>query len=75
MWGAYLRAPLYIGIAVLAAAILDAVSSFMLPYIGADTYIGTAIVGIVDNALFIMLIAVGAGLLARAVTESQTGVR
>lgn len=76
MFGAYIRAVLTIGGAVLAAAILDAVGGFLLPYQGAEgSLLYRSFAGIIDNALFIMLIAIGAGVIARAVTESDAGVR
>jgi hypothetical protein len=76
MFGAYIRAVLTIGVAVLAAAILDVVGGFLLPYQGtSDNLLYRSFAGVIDNALFIMLLAIGAAVLARAVVESNAGVR
>jgi F0F1-type ATP synthase membrane subunit c/vacuolar-type H+-ATPase subunit K len=76
MFGAYIRATITVGIAVLSAAILQFIVPRMLPYLGSqDSYLYNAFSGIASNALLIMLAAIGAGLIARAVTESNTGVR
>lgn len=76
MFGAYIRAALTIGVAVLAAAILETVSGFLLPHVGPEGgYLHNAFSGIVDNALFIMLLGIAAAIVARAVAESQSGVR
>ena len=71
MFGAYLRGALTIGVAVLSAAVLQFVVPYLLPYQGPeDSMLYTAFSGLAENALIIMLIAVGAGVIARAVTES-----
>jgi putative Mn2+ efflux pump MntP len=76
MFGKLVRAPLAIGAAVLFSAIIQFVGPLMLPLIGSEGgYLYNGFSGIIDNALFIMLVAVGAGVLARAVTESNAGVR
>ena len=76
MFGAYIRAAMLLGAAVLVGAILQFIVPFLLPYQGAeDGLLYQSFQGIADNAIFIMLIAVGAGLLARAVVESNAGVR
>lgn len=76
MFGAYIRGLLNIAAAVLLAAVLQFIVPYLLPYVGPeDGYLYNAFTGIAENALFIMLIAIGAGLLARAVTESNAGVR
>jgi len=76
MFGAYIRAILTVGIAVLMSAILQFIAPMFLQFQGAkDSILYAGFEGIINNALFIMLIAIGAGLLARAVTESQAGVR
>lgn len=76
MFGAFIRAGLAIPIAVLISGILQYTVPFFLPYLGAEdellyqsfNYIG-------GNALFIMLAAIAAGVLARAYVESSAGVR
>jgi hypothetical protein len=76
MFGAYIRAVLTIGVAVLTAAILQFIMPRLLPFIGPqDSYLVKAFTGISENALLIMLAGIAAGLIARAVVESKTGVR
>lgn len=76
MFGAYIRAVLTIGVAVLAAAILETVGGFLLPHVGAQGgYLYKAFNGLIENALFIMLIGIAAALIARSVVESKSGVR
>ena len=76
MFGAYVRGGLTIGVAVLAAALLEYMIPFLLPYQGAeDSLLYQSFDFLASNALFIMLIAVAAGVLARAVVESSPGVR
>jgi len=75
MFGRYFRAPIEIGIAVLSAAILNFVVPFFLPFLGPeDSFLYQSFAAVANNALFIMLVAVAAGVLAAAVTESS-GVR
>jgi len=76
MFGGYIRAVLGIGAAVLVASLLSFIALFFLPFLGPpDAMLHRSIKGIVDNALFIMLIAIGAAVIARAVVESNAGVR
>lgn len=76
MWGAYIRAALYIAGGVLTGAILQFIVPYMLPYQGPEgSLLYRSFNAVAENAIFIMLIAVGAGLLARAVVESNAGVR
>jgi hypothetical protein len=76
MFGAYIRATITVGIAVLSAAILKFIVPMLLPYIGPeDSYLYNAFNGVAQNALLIMLAAIAAGLIARAVAESNAGVR
>jgi len=75
MFGAYIRAAITIGVAVLSAAILQFLVPFFLPFLGPETsLLYRSFNGIAENALLIMLVAVGAALIARAVVESS-GVR
>ena len=76
MFGAYIRATLTVGGAVLVAAIIQFIVPYLLPYQGPeDGLLYQSFSAIAENAIFIALIAIGAGLIARAVVESQTGVR
>lgn len=76
MFGAYLRATITVGIAVLSAAILQMVLNFFLPLIGSDgEYLYDIFGGVSDYALFIMLLGIAAGIVARSVVESDAGVR
>jgi len=76
MFGAYIRAALQIGGAVLAGAILQFIVPFFLPFLGPqDSLLHRSFAGVAENGLFIMLVAIGAALIARAVVESRTGVR
>ncbi|MDR9382193.1 MAG: hypothetical protein RI560_11080 [Natronomonas sp.] len=73
MFGNYARAPLNIGIAVLVGALLKFIVPFFLPFFPADSMLYGVFNGVSENALFIMLAAIGAALLAAAVTESKVG--
>lgn len=74
MFGAYARAGLTIGVAVLSAAILEYLIPFFLPYQGPESsLLFRSFSFLAENALFIMLIAVAAGVLTRAVVESGPG--
>jgi O-antigen/teichoic acid export membrane protein len=74
MFGAYIRATITVGIAVLVAALLKFIAPFFYPYLGPeDSLIYQSFQGIADYGLFIMLLAIGAGLIARAVVESDAG--
>lgn len=75
MFGAYIRSTITVGIAVLTAAILQFITPYLLDYQGpSDGMLYRSFEGISENALFIMLLAILAGLLARAVVESDAGV-
>jgi len=76
MFGGYIRAVLNIGAAVLVASLLSFIGLFFLPYLGpTDGLLYRSFNGILDNALFIFLIGIGAAVIARAVVESNAGVR
>jgi len=76
MFGRYFRAAITVGIAVLSAAILNFVVPFLLPYQGPqDSMLYQSFAAVADNSLFVMLVAVAAGVLAAAVKESNAGVR
>jgi len=76
MFGRYFRAAITVGIAVLSAAILNFVVPFLLPYQGPqDSMLYQSFAAVADNSLFLMLVAVAAGVLAAAVKESNAGVR
>jgi hypothetical protein len=76
MFGVYIRAVLGIGGAVLVASMLSFIGLFFLPLLGpADGLLYRSFSGILDNALFIFLVGIGAAVIARAVVESSAGVR
>jgi hypothetical protein len=71
MFGAYLRAALTLAFAVLIAAVLQFVVSPLLTFLGPESsLLYRSFNGLAENALLIMALAVGAGVIARAVTES-----
>ena len=76
MFGAYVRGALTIVVAVFSAALLEYLTPFFLPFVGAE---GSLLYRSFDwlggNALLIMLVAIAAGVLARAAAESNPGVR
>jgi hypothetical protein len=76
MFGAYARAALAIPIAVLMYGFLEYVLPFFLPLMGSEqTMLYRSFDFLTRYSLFIMLLAVGAGVLARAYVESTPGVR
>lgn len=76
MFGAIARGALTIPIAVLVSGIIQFTTPFFLPYLGAqDSLMYRSFDYIGGNALFIMLAAIAAGMLARAYVESNPGVR
>ena len=76
MFGAYGRGALTIPVAVFSAAFLEYLTPFFLPFVGAE---GSLLYRSFDwlggNALIIMIVAIAAGVLARAAAESNPGVR
>ena len=71
MFGAYLRAALTIAFAVLASAVLQFLIDPLLAFLGPqNSLLYRSFAGVAENALIIMLLAVGAGVIARAVAES-----
>jgi len=71
MFGAYLRASLTIAFAVLASAVLQFLIDPLLGFLGPQSsLLYRSFAGLAENALIIMLLAVGAGVVARAVAES-----
>ena len=76
MFGAYGRAALAIPVAVLMGGFLEFVLPFFLPFMGSEeTMLYRSFDFLTDYGVFIMLIAVGAGVLARSYVESTPGVR
>jgi len=72
MFGAYARAALAIPLAVLVDGILDFIGPAFLPLLGSEgapLYEGFS--ALIENSLLIMLVAIAAGVLARAVVESN----
>ena len=76
MFGVYIRAAITIGIAVVSALILQFIVPFLLPYQGPeDGLMYQSFDTLADNALFIMLLAVAAAVMAGAIRQSGRGVR
>jgi hypothetical protein len=76
MFGAIGRGALYIPIAVLISGIIQFITPFFLPYLGAqDSLMFLSFEFLAGNALFIMLAAIAAGVLSRAYVVSNPGVR
>lgn len=76
MFGRYARAALTIPVAVVSAGILEFITPFFLPYVGAESsLLYRSFDWLGSNALLLMLVAVAAGVLAGAVAESTPGVR
>ena len=76
MFGAYARAALTIPVAVLMGGLLEFVIPFFLPLLGSeDSLLYSSFDFLAGYGVFIMLVAVGAGVLARAYVESTPGVR
>jgi hypothetical protein len=76
MWGAYIRAVLTIGMIAIGSAVMRAVAPYLLQYQGApDSLLYRTFAGIIDYIFVLGLLAIGVTLIARAVTESQVGVR
>lgn len=75
MFGKYVESALTIGIAVLMGAIIKFIVPYFLPFQGPqDSMLYRAFNGVAENAILIALVAIAAGVLARAVVESR-GVR
>jgi len=71
MFGAYVRAAATLAFAVLAAAVLQFLIAPFLGFLGPETsLLYRSFSGVAENALLIMALAIGAGVIARAVTES-----
>jgi hypothetical protein len=75
MYGAFIRGGLTAVVAVFMGAVVEWLVPFFLPYQGPESgmmYQSFAWLG--NNATFLMIIAVGAGVLARAAAESNAGI-
>lgn len=71
MFGSYLRAALTVPIAIVAAGIIQFATPFFLPYMGPqESLLYRSFDFLGGNALLIMLLAIGAGVMARAYLES-----
>jgi len=74
MFGSYIRAALTAGASVLFASVLQFIVNPMLPMLGAeDSLLFRTFDAVTEYALLIMIVAVGAAVIARAVTESNAG--
>ena len=75
MFGAYARAALAIPIAILFGGLVEFIVPFFLPLMGPETgMLYRSFDFLTEYGLFIMLVAIGAGVLARAYVESTPGV-
>ena len=74
MWGAVLRSAIVSAVAALLAAVLSYILARMLPLMGpSDGLLYRSFASISDNALAVMVFAVLAGLIGRAIVESAPG--
>jgi len=74
MYGALIRAGLTVVIAVFAGGLVEWLVPFFLPYQGGEsTLMYQSFAWLGENAMFVMLAAVAAGVLARATVESNLG--
>jgi len=74
VFSAYLRAALNAGVAVLLAAILTFILGFFMPYMGPeDGLFHQTFSALNEWVLFLMLLAIAFGVIARSVTESGVG--
>jgi hypothetical protein len=72
MYGAYLRGGITAAIVTLVGAVLRFILPYLLPYLGPeDGLIYQSFSALGSNIVLLGLIAVGAGVLAAAVTESN----
>jgi len=76
MFGAYVRGGLTVVVAVFSAALVEYIVPFFLPFLGPqESLLYRSFDWLGTNALLIMLVAVAAGVLARATVEANPGVR
>jgi H+/Cl- antiporter ClcA len=74
MWGAVLRSALVSAAAALIAAVLSYILARLLPLMGPDDgLLYRSFASISDHALAVMILAILAGLIGRAVVESTPG--
>lgn len=74
MFGDLVRAALSIPIAVLVGKLLEWILGFILPlYASEDTNLYAALSAVQEHAIFIMLIGIGASLIARATIKARVG--
>jgi len=72
MYGAYIRGGITTAGVALIGAVLNFVLPYLLPYLGPqDELIYQSFSAVGNNVVLIGLVAVGAGVLAAAVTESS----
>lgn len=70
MFSAYVRGALNVGAAVLVGAILQFIVPYLLPYQGdSDSLLYSSFEAISENAILIMLVAVGFTLIVQASIE------
>jgi len=74
MYGVWIRAGATVPIAVLIAALLNFILPYVLPYLGPeDEILYQSFAALQGNAIVLGLAAIGAGVLAAAVAESNAG--
>jgi hypothetical protein len=74
MYGAYLRGGITAAIVALVGSILRFILPYLLPYLGPeDELIYQSFSALGSNVVLLGLIAVAAGILAAAVSESNAG--
>ena len=74
MFSAYLRAAINAGVAVLLAAILTFLLPFFMPYLGPEEgLMYRTFDALGEWVLFLMLLAIMMGLIARSVVEAGVG--
>jgi len=72
MYGAYIRGGITAAGVTLLGAILNFILPYLLPYLGPqDEILYQSFAALGDNVFLLGLVAVGAGIMAAAVTESN----
>ena len=74
MYGAYIRGGITAAIVTVIGAVLRFILPYLLPYLGPeDELLYQTFSALGENVIFLGLIAVGAGIMAAAVAESNAG--
>lgn len=76
MFGAYARAAVAVPVAILIGGIVEYAIPFFLPLMGSESgMLYSSFDFLSQNSIFLFLVAIGAGVLARAYVESTPGAR